>query len=253
MRKFVLTLLSIAAASSSAAYADTAAEMEKRLKEQYPATRISAVRTIPAKGIFEVVMGRNVAYTDETGRYMIFGHLYDMKEQRDLTAGVLEAINKVDVSALPDADAIVMVRGKGERKLYVFSDPDCPYCKRLEAELAKLDNVTILTFMMPLEQLHPEAKGKSIATWCSADRAAAWRSLMASDVKGVVSAAQTIKLPCENPIARNLELADRLGINGTPTIIFENGQKASGALPAIEIQRRMAAGEARRINGASGG
>lgn len=243
----------IALATVSTAGADTPADVEKRLKEQYPATRIAAVRESQAKGIYEVVMGRNVAYTDAAGRYMIFGHLYDMKEQRDLTAAVLEDLNKIDVSALPSADAIVTVRGNGERKLYVFSDPDCPYCKRLEAELAKLDNVTILTFMMPLEQLHPDAKSKSIAAWCSADRATAWKSLVAPDVKGVAAPAQAVKPTCENPIARNLALADRLGINGTPTLIFENGQKAAGALSAAEIERRLAVGQEQRAKNATGG
>jgi len=251
MWKFTFTV--IALATVSAAGADTPADVEKRLKEQYPATRITAVRESQAKGIYEVVMGRNVAYTDAEGRYMIFGHLYDMKEQRDLTAGVLEDLNKIDTSTLPSADAIATVRGNGERKLYVFSDPDCPYCKRLEAELTKLDNVTIFTFMMPLEQLHPDSKGKSIAVWCSADRTQAWRRLVAPDVKGAAASAEIAKSPCENPIARNLALADRLGINGTPTLIFENGQKASGALPVAEIERRLATGQAQRAKNANGG
>ncbi|MBU1664346.1 MAG: thioredoxin fold domain-containing protein, partial [Gammaproteobacteria bacterium] len=107
--------------------------------------------------------------------------------------------------------------------------------------------------MTPLEQLHPDSKAKSIAVWCSADRAQAWRSLVALDVKGSAAPAQTVKPTCENPIARNLALADRLGINGTPTLIFENGQKASGALPVAEIERRLAAGQAQRAKSATGG
>lgn len=217
-------------------------ELAARLHEQYPSTKVSAVRESAVHGLYEVVMGRNVAYTDESGRYFIFGHLYDMRDQKDLTASVLDDLHKVDVSALPLADAIQIVRGKGGRKLFVFSDPDCPYCKQLETELAKLDNVTIHVFMMPLEQLHSEARGKAVAVWCSPDRAAAWRAVMMGDAKGVVAVAQTSKPPCENPVARNLALAERLGINGTPTLIFANGQMAAGALPAAVIERRFAGG-----------
>jgi thiol:disulfide interchange protein DsbC len=244
MWKFMLS--AVALATASAAAADMAADVEKRLMEQYPATRITAVRETQAKGIYEVVMGRNVAYTDEVGRYMIFGHLFDMKEQRDLTAGVLDDLNRIDVSALSDADAIVTVRGKGERQLYVFSDPECPYCRKLEAELAKLDNVAIHTFLYPLEGLHPEAKRKSQAIWCAKDRSRAWAAFMASG-----------KLPdeaqCESPVERNIRLGSRLGINGTPSLIFGNGQMAAGALPAAEIERRLTGGQVQRIKSAAGG
>ena len=161
MRKLVIAIL--AASTMSAALAEIPADVEKRLKDQYPATKITAVRESAVKGLYEVVMGRNVAYTDDAGRYLVFGHLYDMKEQKDLTAAVLDDLNKIDVTALPLSDAIRTVRGKGERKLFVFSDPDCPYCKRLEPELAKVGNVTIYIFLYPLEGLHPEARMKAQA------------------------------------------------------------------------------------------
>ena len=232
MKKLALSILTVILAAPVAA---SPLEVEKRIRDLYPATKIAAVRETPAKGIYEVVMGRNVAYTDEAGRYMIFGHLYDMKEQKDLTASVLEALNKVDTSLFPKEDAIKKVQGKGERTLFVFSDPDCPYCKRLEAELAKVDNVTIYTLLYPLEGLHPDARRKAEAIWCAKDRAKAWEEFMANG-----------KLPdasgCETPIDRNLRLGNTLGVNGTPTIIFADGAIAPGMLPAAEIERRLAGG-----------
>lgn len=234
MRKLALTILAFIVSSS--AFAATSLDLEKRLREQYPATRITSVRESAVTGLFEVVMGRNVAYTDEAGRYMVFGHLYDMKEQKDLTAAVLDELNKVDVAALPLADAIKTVRGNGERKLFVFSDPDCPYCKRLEPELAKLGNVTIYTFLYPLDGLHPDARRKAQAIWCAKDRAKAWEAFMAAG-----------KLPegaaCDNPVERNVRLGGSLSINGTPTLIFGDGAMAPGLLPAAEIERRLAAGQ----------
>lgn len=245
MRKLVVSIIAFAAAS--AVYAGTG-DVEKRLKEQYPATKITEVRESAIKGLYEVVMGRNVAYTDESGRYMIFGHLYDMKEQKDLTAQRLDEINKIDVSALPLADAIKTVKGDGSRTLYVFSDPDCPFCQRLEREtMPKLDNVTIYTFLYPLEELHPDAKRKAEIIWCAKDRAKAWDDFMTSG-----------KLPegsprCDNPVERNIRLGNSLGINGTPTIIMSDGAMVPGFVPASELERRLSGGQPQRAKTATGG
>lgn len=243
MRKLVVSIIAFAAAST--VFAGTA-DVEKRLKEQYPATKITSVRDSQVKGVYEVVMGRNVAYADESGRYMIFGHLYDMKEQKDLTAQRLDEINKIDVSALPLADAIKTVKGDGSRKLYVFSDPDCPFCQRLEREtMPKLDNVTIYTFLYPLDGLHPDAKRKAETILCAKDRAKAWNDFMASG-----------KLPdgtrCDNPVERNIRLASSLGINGTPTIIMSDGAMVPGFVSASELERRLSGGP-QRAKTATGG
>lgn len=217
-----------------AAQADDGAEsLEKRLKDLYPATRIERVQTSEIPAVYEVTMGKNSAYTDATGRYFVFGHLYDMKTQRDLTAERMEKQQRIDFSQLPLGDAIKTVRGKGERVLVVFSDPDCPYCKRLEAELDKLDNVTLYIFPYPLEGLHPEAVDKAVAVWCAPDRARAWADLMKT---GKVPA----KRDCENPIQRNIQLAQRLGINGTPTMVSADGRMLPGAAPGDRIEQWLA-------------
>ena len=217
-----------------AAQADDGAEsLEKRLKDLYPATRIERVQVSEIPTVYEVTMGKNSAYTDATGRYFVFGHLYDMKTQRDLTAERMEKQQRIDFSQLPLGDAIKTVRGKGERVLAVFSDPDCPYCKRLEAELDKLDNVTLYIFPYPLEGLHPEAVDKAVAVWCAPDRVRAWADLMKT---GKVPA----KRDCENPIQRNIQLAQRLGINGTPTMVSADGRTLPGAAPGDRIEQWLA-------------
>lgn len=234
MRKLFVSIIAFAAAS--AVYAGTG-DVEKRLKEQYPATKITSVRESQVKGVYEVVMGRNVAYADESGRYMIFGHLYDMKEQKDLTAQRLDEINKIDVSALPLADAIKTVKGDGSRTLYVFSDPDCPFCQRLEREtMPKLDNVTIYTFLYPLEALHPQAPEKARRIWCAKDRNEAYLAYME---KGTLPGNDG---KCANPVDRNVQLGNRLGINGTPTIILGDGTMVPGFVPASELERRLSGG-----------
>jgi len=237
MRGLPILLAALLAASSYAGDApvDVAKAIAEKLKQRYPATRIDQVLPSPLPGVYEVVMGRNVAFSDAEGRYFIFGHLYDMQSQRDLTAERKESLAKVDWTALPLENSIRFVSGKGERVLAVFSDPDCPFCKKLEAELAKLDNTTLYLFPFPILSLHSNAVAKSTAIWCSKDRAQAWRDALAG---GKVAG----KGDCENPIAANVALAERLGINGTPTLIARDGRMLPGAASAERISAWLDAG-----------
>lgn len=232
MRCLVAAVLVSASGWVAAAEPTPVAEIDARLKSLYPSTRITAVRPAEVANLYEVTMGRNVAFTDATGRYFIFGHLFDMREQTDLTAQRLAEINRIDFARLPLQDAIKTVKGNGSRRMVVFSDPDCPYCKSLERELDKLDNVTVHTFLLPLEGLHPEAKAKAERIWCSADRAKAWAAYVN---KGTLPEAAT----CATPIQRIAELAGTLGINGTPTLILGDGNLIPGVVPAAELDRRL--------------
>ncbi len=228
----LLSLL-ILAPSLAAQAEEPLTALEQRLKERYPATRIERVQASEIPALYEVVMGQNSAYTDATGRYFVFGHLVDLQTQRDLTAERLEAQSRVAFAELPLSDAIQTVRGHGERVLAVFSDPDCPYCRRLEDELAKVDNVTIHTFAYPLESLHPQAKDKAIAVWCAPDRARAWADLMKT---GKAPARRS----CAHPVERNIALAQRLGIQGTPTLLSSDGRLLSGAATSERIEQWLA-------------
>lgn len=241
MRGLSILLAALLAASSYAgdAPADVAKAIAANLKQRYPATHIDQVLPSPLPGIYELVMGRNVAFSDAEGRYFIFGHLYDMQSQRDLTAERKESLAKVDWTALPLENSIRFVSGKGERVLAVFSDPDCPYCKKVEAELAKLDNVTIYLFPFPIQSLHPNAVAKSTAIWCAKDRAQAWRDALTG---GKLVGSVATKGDCENPIAANVALAERLGINGTPTLIARDGRLLPGAAIADRISTWLDAG-----------
>lgn len=227
-------LVTLCLVTSVTRAADESADaLASKLKDLYPATKIERVQRSELPGLFEVVMGRNAAYTDNTGRYFIFGHLFDMKEQRDLTAERVEKAARIAFDTLPLADAIKTVRGKGERVIAVFSDPDCPFCRRLETELDKIDNVTLYTFLYPLEGLHPEAKAKAIAVWCAKDRSGAWSELMRS---GKVPS----KSVCDNPIERTIQLGQRLSIQGTPTLISSDGRLLPGAAPRERIEQWLA-------------
>ena len=208
-----------AAAQSSA---QTPTSIAERLQALYPGTRFGAVNTTPWPGVFEVVMGANLAYVDASGQYFLFGHLYDMTTQRDLTVERKDTLARVDFAALPLADAVKEVRGTGARSLAIFSDPDCPYCRRLEAEIKNLSDVTLYTFLMPIASLHPEARSKAIAVWCAPDRVEAWHALMWDDK-------QIPAQECAHPVDRNVVLGERLGINGTPTLVAADGRVLPGA------------------------
>ena len=128
--------------------------MMAQMQSLYPNTQFKEVSTTVIPGVFEVVMGKNTAYVDSTGRYFLFGRLFDMQTQNDLSPAKPEpVVEKIDLGKLKTEDAIKTVKGSGARTLYVFSDPDCPFCTQLEKNLANVTDVTIYTFLFPLEGL----------------------------------------------------------------------------------------------------
>ncbi len=174
-------------------------------------------------------MGANLAYVDESGQYFLFGHLYDMKSQRDLTAERKDTWRAIDFDTLPLSDAMKDVRGNGARVLAIFSDPDCPYCQKLESDIRSLTNVTIYTFLMPLVSLHPAAHSKAVSVWCATDRTAAWHAMM-------WRGESVPQADCPHPVDRNVALGERLGINGTPTLISVDGRMLPGAASKEQIE-----------------
>lgn len=227
----VLALALASGLSAPPALADdtaTVKAVEAKLRTLYPTTRIDRVAPSEVVGLYEVVMGKNVAYVDAAGRYFLFGHLYDMRAQRDLTAERKDALARIDFATLPLKDAIKTVRGTGRRVVAVFSDPDCPFCKALERELAALTDTTIYTFLFPLDALHPEARTRAVAIWCAQDPAVAWKSLM-------LDGAAPAPRDCANPVERNVTLGISLGVTGTPTLIAGDGRLKAGSASAQDI------------------
>ena len=222
------------AAAASAALAQSGGGLSATLQQRYPGTPFDSVAVTPVPGLSEVVMGTNVAYVDASGRYFLFGRLFDMQTQRDLTAERQERLSAIDFSALPLDAAIKTIRGSGRRSLAVFSDPDCPHCRALEESLAALENVTVYTFLFPVGALHPGAREKAIAVWCAPDRAQAWTALMR---RGISPASAT----CAHPIDRVVALGAALRVQGTPTLFAGDGRRLVGAQPAAEIEAWLAA------------
>jgi thiol:disulfide interchange protein DsbC len=203
--------------------------LNDKLVQLYPQTKFNSVAATPVAGLFEVQMGKNVAYVDATGQYFLFGHLFDMKVQKDLTAGMVEKLNAIDTTKLPLQDAIKVVKGDGSRIMYVFADPECSYCKKQEEVLQKINDSTVYTFLLPV--LGATSVSQASAIWCSKNRSIAWENKMLRNQRAAVPT----KL-CDTPIERNLALAQQLGIQGTPYLIAANGRSVSGALTAEKTE-----------------
>lgn len=209
--------------------ADETAFLLAKLKEKYPSTTFTAVSVSQVKGIYEVTMGKNIAYSDASGRYMIIGSMFDMQDRVDLTAPKREAASRIEWSQLPLSQAIKIVKGDGSRVFALFTDPECPYCKKIEQTLAEMDNYTAHVFPFPIASLHPKATEKSISVWCAENKGAAWQALM---LKGQ----EPFPANCKNPIADNIQLASTLGITGTPSLIRPDGSMRPGALPREALE-----------------
>lgn len=194
-----------------------------------------AIQPSPVPGLWFVVLPQGPMYVDSSAQFVVQGQVYGLSTREPLTSKQLNAATpKVAWEDLPLKDAIKVVKGNGKRKLAVFSDPDCPYCRMLEQQsLSKIDNVTIYTFLFPLPQLHPDAERKSRLIWCAPDKAKAWNDWMLSNVLPTGSDS------CATPLARTAELGKKLWVFGTPGVFFASGERAPGAIPPEEIEKRL--------------
>lgn len=237
-----------AAVTAHAASADET-RLLAALRKAHPGTHFTEAARTEISGVYEVWMNGNVAYVASANpRYFVFGRLFDTQTMRDITGpkiaqrgGQAQAQAQAQTETapaatvafeqLPLADAIKTVRGNGQRKLAVFSDPNCVYCKQLEPELAGLDNVTVYTFLVPFQ-----GEARPIAIWCAADRERAWHLWM---LQGDASQLQTGAY-CDHPVGRNLELARKLGVQGTPTLVWADGTRTSGYVERSVLEARLA-------------
>lgn len=226
-------LLALTGALSFSAQAQEAT-IRKNLAERIPSfSRIEEVSRTPMPGLFEVrINGAELYYTDAEGNFLIAGKLYDARQQRNLTEERIEKLTAVDFDALPFKDAFTIVRGNGKRKLAIFEDPNCGYCKRFEADLQKINNVTVYMFLYPI--LGPDSNDKSRNIWCARDKGRAWQDWMVRNVPTPTAQCDTAALQ------RNVEFGKKHHITGTPTTFFADGSRVPGAVNAAMIEKYLA-------------
>ena len=241
--QLIPTLLATAAFALSFTASAQEAAIRKTLAERIPQMeKIDEVRTTAMPGLYEVRIGTDLFYTDAKGNYVIQGELIDTKARRNLTEDRINKLTAVDFSELPLKDAFTIVRGDGKRKVAVFEDPNCGYCKRFERDLQNVDNITVYLFLYPI--LSPDSAEKSRNVWCAKDRVAAWQDMMVREKVPAAASCDTAA------IQRNLAFGRKHKITGTPTLIFANGSRVPGAISAQEVEKRLAevAGEAPSAN-----
>ena len=218
---------------ASAAIADEAAVRRLIQMRVGDDVRIEQIERVPGSSLFEVTVrgpkGPQLFYVDERVRVIVVGQVLDGRSGRNLTEERLRRLNAIEWSSLPFADAITMKRGTGRRKIGVFSDPNCPYCKRFEKDLAQLGDITVHIFLYPV--IRPESMPLTKSVWCSPDRARAWNDLMLRDIQ------PTAAPDCDTPVEKLVALGRRLGASSTPTWFVETGERYSGAIPLEDTRR----------------
>ena len=228
----LLAMLIAAACAAPLAQAQEAT-IRKNLAERVPQLhKIDEVSRTPMNGLWEVRVGSEILYTDPEGNFLIQGSLIDSRLKRNLTEERVDKLTAVDFDALPVKDAFTVVHGNGKRKLAVFEDPNCSYCKRFERDLQKVDNVTIHMFLYPI--LGGDSPEKSRNIWCSKDRGKAWQDQMVRDQPAPASTCDS------TAIARNLEFGRKYKISGTPTLFFSDGSRVPGAIGAPQVEKYLA-------------
>jgi thiol:disulfide interchange protein DsbC len=219
---------------AASAHADEA-DIRKALTLQFPGAQITSVKPTPYSGLFEVYLDDQLVYVDAKGQYVITGDVIDLKNRTNLTQARLNQLQAIKWDSLPFGNALKTVKGTGARKLVVFSDVDCPYCRKFESELDKVDNITVYTFLYPIEGLHPKAIQMSKQIWCAPDRNKAWNDYITRNT------VPNNDGKCANPVDATIALGQKLKVSGTPTLFFTNGQRVPGMVPAAQLEKMLAA------------
>jgi thiol:disulfide interchange protein DsbC len=208
------------------------ATVKQTMQKKYPDVQVENVARTPIAGIYEVFVGGGVHYVDENVNYLIMnGRLIDVARRIDLTEERMRVLTATKFDQLPLDLAFRMVKGNGKRKLAYFSDPNCPYCKRLDQELTKVTDVTIYLFLYPI--LSPDSIEKAKAVWCSKDRGKVYMEMMLNGNPPKTSGT------CDTPIDKIVAYGRQKGISGTPTLFFADGQRVTGAIPADQIEKLL--------------
>ncbi len=207
------------------------ASVRKAVQAKFPQSKIESVTKTPYFGLYEVYIAGELLYTDEKVNYFFIGNVLDAKNFRNLSEERKRKLSAIKFDTLPLDLAIKIVKGNGKRKVAIFSDPYCPFCQRLEKDMVNVTDVTIYTFLYPIESLHPGATEKAKAIWCSPDRIKAWNDFMLN------RSGPEAQSSCDTPVDRILEYGRSKGINGTPTLVFGDGQVIPGAIPTAQLEQ----------------
>jgi thiol:disulfide interchange protein DsbC len=205
-------------------------EIRKSLQSKFPGIgKIEHIVKTPYAGLYEIVIDDQLLYTDEKGQYIFEGNVIEPKSRRNLSEERRRVLFAIDFDKLPLELAVKKVKGNGKRKLAIFTDPNCTYCRRLEKELSGVTDVTLYLFMYPIFPGSDEIVRNVL---CAKNPVKAWDDWMLSEISPE-------KATCETQTEKVKALGQKLHVNGTPNLIFGNGIQAPGLLPAEELERNL--------------
>lgn len=228
----IVGLMCASLAPTEFAFAQTEQQIKSDIQKKLGANaKVRSVTATPVSGLYEVLVGNDIFYTDASGKYLIQGEIIELSSGKNITEQRQADLNRIKWADLNQANAFKTVRGNGMRQLAVFSDPNCGYCKRLEKSMQQLDNVTIYTYLIPILSADSAQKSKQI--WCSADPYKTYSDWM---INGTAPSGKT---DCSNPLDKNLAFAKAYGITGTPTLFFTDGSRFPGAVQITDIEKKF--------------
>ena len=217
-----LLVLLLAGILSGHALADEAS-VKRSVETRFTGIKVDSVTRTPYAGLYEVLVGESLFYTDDKVSFVLKGDLIDARTQKNLTEERQQKLSTIRFEDLPLDLAIKQVRGTGKRVVAIFSDPFCPYCRNLDRALLREDDITIYTFLYPI--LRAESPEKSRTIWCAPDRAKAYYDFM-------LSGREPAPMPnCNAPVDKWLALGQKMGVRATPTSFATSGQRILGARP----------------------
>ena len=231
IKSLVLSALTVFAVAATANES-----VKSELAKKYPEVKAERITKTTYGNLFEVFTGGEIIYTDEKVTFLLLGTLVDAQTRTNVSEARLQKLNTINFNELPFDQAIKLVRGNGSRRMAIFEDPNCGYCKKFEQDVNSMDNITAYIFAYPI--LAQDSIDKSKAIWCSPDRLKAWQDLMLREKP------PTAKGTCDTPIDKVLALGRKMGVTGTPTTFFEDGERISGALPKDRIEAKLVAAKA---------
>ena len=210
--------------------------IKQELAKKYPEVKVERITKTAYGNLYEIFSGGEIFYTDDKATFLLLGNLIDTSTKTNISEARLQKLTAINFNDLPFDQAIKLVRGNGSRRMAIFEDPNCGYCKKFEQDVNLLDNITAYIFVYPI--LAQDSIDKSKAVWCSPDRLKAWQDLMLREKP------PTAKGTCDNPTDKVVALGRKMNVTGTPTTFFEDGERISGALPKDRMEAKLVAAKA---------